>query len=117
MSYDLYLKPRQGRLDSDSVETWIAGRPNYQGKLLQFMYVNELAGVYFVIDLRDRGENDEELHVVKSSEKAVGVQSDGPGTRRTGHEERESQPATASRARRCVARRKLRQPLPQPEIF
>ena len=55
MSYDLFLKPRQGVLDREQFAAWLQGRANWKVQLPQCVYGNEATGVSFGIDLQDGG--------------------------------------------------------------
>lgn len=47
MSYNLYLKPRQGVLSETDFWSYFEGRANYQRQGIQAIYDNENTGVYF----------------------------------------------------------------------
>lgn len=58
MSYDLFLKNRNGLLDRTSLAAWLEQRPNWKVKLPECFYGNEATGVYFGLNVRD-GNGDE----------------------------------------------------------
>lgn len=46
MSYDLFLKPRNGSLSSEQFASYFQSRPNYTVEGSQAWYQNEATGVY-----------------------------------------------------------------------
>jgi hypothetical protein len=53
MSYDLFFRPRTGRISGDEFERYFTGRPNYKVDFPQAWYQNEETGVYFVFQITD----------------------------------------------------------------
>ncbi len=53
MSYDLFFRPRTGRITSEEFERYFSGRTNYKVDLPQAWYQNEDTGVYFVFEIAD----------------------------------------------------------------
>jgi hypothetical protein len=59
MSYDLYFKPRTGRITSEEFERYFSGRNHYKVELPQAWYQNEDTGVYFVFQITDDVSDEE----------------------------------------------------------
>lgn len=59
MSYDLYFKPRTGRISSDEFERYFSGRAHYKVDLPQAWYQNEDTGVYFVFHITEEASDEE----------------------------------------------------------
>src|SRR5579859_5849952 len=59
MSYDLFLKRRDGSFDAESFLTYFRPRPWYKIDSRQIWYANEDSGVYFSIELSERPETTE----------------------------------------------------------
>ena len=62
MSYDLYLRKRDGRFDEAAVLDWFRGRPLYQVESRQAIYSSADTGVYSVFDLRSSSDEDYDVH-------------------------------------------------------
>lgn len=58
MSYDLYLKPRNGVVDQQKIVKYFSSRANYKVDPPQAWYMNEDTGVYFVFELQNDQEDD-----------------------------------------------------------
>jgi hypothetical protein len=59
VSYDLYLKPRQGEIEAQKVYDYFAARPHFEVNPPQAIYRNEDTGVYFVVELQGAEAGDE----------------------------------------------------------
>lgn len=59
ISYDLFLKPRNGPFSSEQFASYFQSRPNYTVEGSQAWYQNEATGVYFVFEFQEEDDEDE----------------------------------------------------------
>lgn len=59
MSYDLYLKPKNGAFSADDLVRYFSGRKHYTVEDGQAWYSNEDTGVYFVFEMNEPDEDDQ----------------------------------------------------------
>lgn len=64
MSYDLFLKPKNGDLSKKQFDSYFQGRKNYTLEGPQAWYQNEITGVYFAFEYRERGDGGEGYYPV-----------------------------------------------------
>jgi hypothetical protein len=64
MSYDLFFKPRHGRIDPNRLVEYFSSRRSYEVNLPQVIYVNQDTGVYFIFDLQHAEEGELESYPV-----------------------------------------------------
>jgi len=53
MSYDLFLKPKEGAFSEEDFRRYFSGRKNYKLEGTQAWYENEITGVYFFFELQN----------------------------------------------------------------
>ena len=54
MSYDLFLKPRNGVIDRTALTQYFANRPGYKTEAGKARYINEETGVYFYFNFAEK---------------------------------------------------------------
>ncbi|MBU1310288.1 MAG: hypothetical protein KKE30_12250 [Gammaproteobacteria bacterium] len=60
MSYDLFMKPRNGDFSKRQFDSYFWGRKNYTLDGSQAWYQNEVTGVYFVFEYQEHADDDNE---------------------------------------------------------
>lgn len=60
MSYDLFMKPRNGEISRKQFDSYFLGRKNYTLDGSQAWYQNEVTGVYFVFEYQEQADDDNE---------------------------------------------------------
>ncbi|MBU2713171.1 hypothetical protein [Zooshikella harenae] len=64
MSYDLFMKPKNGDISIEEFESYFQNRKNYSLEGVQAWYQNEETGVYFVFEYQDQEEGEDQYFPV-----------------------------------------------------
>lgn len=59
MSYDLFMKPKNGKVTIELFNSYFSGRKNYELEGIQAWYKNDATGVYFLFEFQENEEGKE----------------------------------------------------------